>query len=145
MDILTQFDREKRCKDYANSENNLRDMERRSNELDILIQKIYEDNALGRLSDERYMKMSAAYETEQKNLAIQIADIKKRIAEVQTDNANFERFAKIVRKYTDITEILPEMLNELIEKIIVHECEYENGERTQKIDVYYNFVGILPN
>ena len=145
MDMLVQLDREKRHRDYADVENGLRDMERRLKELDLLIQKTYEDNALGRLSDDRYAKMSAAYETEQKALTKQIADAKIRIAEVQTDNANFERFARIVRQYTDITELTPEMLNELIERIVVHECEYESGERAQKIDVYYNFVGILPS
>jgi hypothetical protein len=145
VDMLVQLDREKRHMDYAGIENGLRDMEKRLKELDVLIQKIYEDNTFGRLSDERYAKMAATYESEQKELKGKITDTKARIAEVQADNLNFERFAGIVRKYTDITELAPEMLNELIEKIVVYECEYENGERAQKIEVYYNFVGILPS
>lgn len=116
---------------------------RRYDELDRLFQKIYEDNASGKLPDERYEKLSSSYETEQKDLKVQIVCLKAGLESDEKQIVNAKGFIELVRKYTGITELTPTMLNEFIEKISIGEALKIDGKRIQKVEICYNAVGIL--
>ena len=115
--------------------------ERRIGELDTIIQKLYEDNVIGKLTDERFAKMSAAYEKEQRELQESASALRSILEEADAVSVNIESFLDMVKKYTDPTELTPALLHELVEKIVVHEGDKSSGHRVQQIDVYYNFIG----
>jgi DNA invertase Pin-like site-specific DNA recombinase len=114
---------------------------RRISALDGLFKRLYEDNVSGRLSDERFEKLSADYETEQKQLTDRAAVLEAEIAEQGEKAANVGKFLATVRKYTDIQELTPTLLREFVDKIIVHEPDRSSGKRTQQVDIHYNFIG----
>ncbi|MCD8372824.1 MAG: recombinase family protein [Clostridia bacterium] len=120
------------------------DGERRIKELDRIIQRLYEDNVNGKISDERFMKMSQNYESEQAALTERVKVLKKELSAVAEQDDNTERFLRLVRKYTEITEITPEIVRTFIEKIIVHEKEVIDGKKTQCVEIIYNCVGAIP-
>jgi len=115
--------------------------ERRISELDTLFLKIYEDNALGKLSDERFAQVSVAYDAEQATLKTQTAAMKTELEAFEQDGQNADRFLALVKRYTAFDELTTPMINEFVEKIIVHEADKSSGERRQQIDVYLNFIG----
>lgn len=113
--------------------------EARMGELDVLFRKLYEDNALGRLSDERFMFLTSGYEEERKSLSARIVELKKEINTVVERNADVKRFLDIVHRYTEINELTYENVHELIDRILIHELDKENNTRT--IEIFYSFVG----
>ena len=116
--------------------------EKRITELSGIFKRLYEDSVSGRISDERFMELSADYEAEQKQLKDRAAELKAELSKAQEASVNAEKFMKIVRKYTSFEELTPTLLREFVEKIIVHECSHdENGTRRQDIEIYYSFVG----
>jgi hypothetical protein len=110
-------------------------------ELDKLIKQIYEDKVSGGLSAKRFEILSQEYEDEQEQLEIEIAEIESKLAAVETDTDNAEKFISIVRKYTDFTELSASMLNEYVEKVYVYEAEKINHRRKQKVEIHLNFIG----
>ena len=117
-------------------------MHRRNRELSTLFKRLYEDSVTGRISDERFAELSADYEAEQKQVKSRAAELQAELAKAQEATVNAEKFMKVVRKYTSFEELTHTLLREFIEKIVVHECSYdENGTRRQDIDIYYSFVG----
>ena len=121
----------------------LRAMLARSNELDALFSKTYEDNASGKLSDERYMMITKRYDDEQLALKKKISALQAEIDEEQRSKDSAATFLRTVKKYTNIEELTPTILNELVEKIVVHQAEGVGKGRTQRLDIYYNFIGTL--
>ena len=115
--------------------------ERRITELDTIIQKLYEDNVCGKLTDERFAKLSAGYEQEQAELTASVQTLRKELAAAQESTGNAEKFLRLVRKYTEPKELTTVMVHELIDKIIVHAPDKSSGERIQQIDIRYNFIG----
>lgn len=115
----------------------------RSNELDMLFSKTYEDNASGKLSDERYMMITKRYDDEQLALKKKIFALQAEIDEEQRSKNNAATFLRTVKKYTSIEVLTPTILNELVEKIVVHQAQGVGKNRTQQLDIYYNFIGIL--
>ena len=115
--------------------------ERRITELDTIIQKLYEDNVCGKLTDERFAKLSAGYEQEQAELTTSVQTLRKELAAAQESTGNAEKFLRLVRKYTEPKELTTVMVHELIDKIIVHAPDKSSGERIQQIDIRYNFIG----
>ena len=106
------------------------------------LQRLYEDSVTGRISDERFTELSADYEAEQKELKERAAAIRAELSKAQEATVTAETFMNVVRKYTSFEELTPTLLREFVEKIVVHECSYdENGTRRQDIDIYYSFVG----
>lgn len=95
----------------------------RDKELDILFEKIYEDNVMGKISDERFAKLSVKYEDEQKDLTEKMNRLKEEITNNESKNISTDMFIAIVRKYTRARKLTPPMLNELIEKIEVFQSE----------------------
>lgn len=111
--------------------------------LDMLIQKIYEDNVEGKISDERFQKMSASYESEQKQLEGRAAELQEYIHSAEERTLNADRFLNLVRKYTDIQTLDTEIIREFVEKIIVFQAEKVDGHRQQRIKIVYNCIGAI--
>ena len=119
--------------------------EHRSKEIDSIIQKLYEDNLLGKISDERFVKLSQSYEEEQKQLQTSISDLTEKLAKQQEDSLNISKFMARILKYTELPELTVEIVNELIDKIVIHKPTGTKRNRIIQIDIYYNFIGKLNN
>jgi len=104
-------------------------------------QKIYEDNASGKLSDKRLAQLSGSYEQEQASLKEQSALLQDELNAFNADGEKAGKFIEVVRRYTEFDELSNAMLNEFIQKILVHEADKSSGERVQEVDVYFNFIG----
>ena len=115
--------------------------QRRLSELATLVQRIYEDNVFGRLSDDLYQTLSAKYEAETKELKTRAAEIQALLAEATTKTQGIQDFTDLVAQYANITELDEEQVHTLIEKIIVHEKEIIDGETVMRIEIYYHFIG----
>ena len=118
--------------------------ERRIAELKRLFIKIYEDNARGDLSDERFEMMSQNYEAEQKQLEAEVVALRQEIEVQERQNENLERCFRAADKYVDIEEIDPCMLRELIKAIYVEAPDKSSGKRRQKIHIEYDGIGFIP-
>ncbi|GHV48842.1 hypothetical protein FACS189499_09120 [Clostridia bacterium] len=114
---------------------------RRVTELDKLIQQIYEDKVTGTLTEKRFSALSKQYESEQETLERRITESEKELAQFADDSNRADKFIELVRKYTDFEELTPQMLNEYISKIVVHEAERPRGERNQRVDIYLIYIG----
>ena len=116
--------------------------EKRIAELSAIFKRLYEDSVTGRISDERFAELSADYEAEQRQLKERAAKLQGELSKAQEATVNAGKFMNIVRKYTSFEELTPTLLREFIEKIVAHECSYdENKHRRQEIEIYYSFVG----
>ena len=123
----------------AKSKKSLVRYEKRIVELDRLFAKIYEDNALGKLSDERYGQLSASYEDEQRKLKKDVDEIRKFIDDKEQENSNISQFLAIIRGYSNITELTPEIMHEIIDSIHVHAPDKSSGHREQMVDIRFRF------
>ena len=117
--------------------------EKRMDELDRLFRKIYEDNVNGKLNDERFCKLSDGYEAEQEQLNLEIESLTDEVSEADMETTNVSKLIAVTKKYTRIDELTPEILNAFVDKIVIHEREKKDGKRTQQIDIYYSYVGIV--
>jgi site-specific DNA recombinase len=117
--------------------------QKRIAELDTLFQRVYEDSVSGRISEERFLKMSSGYESEQASLKAECEKLQVGLAEEKQSAADTGRFLSLVRSYTEIDELSPTILNEFIEKIVVHAPDKSSGKRTQKVEIFYNSIGII--
>ena len=115
----------------------------RVEELDILFERVYEDHVIGKLSDERFTKMSGKYEQEQQEIRSEIADLEAALAGQESQLGDVDKFLTAVHKYIEIQELSPAITNEFIDRIIVHEPEKARGGRIQKVDIIYNGVGAV--
>ena len=113
----------------------------RNGELNTLIKKLYEGNATGKIPDKHFERLLAEYDREQTALETEIEDLQAQIDSFNEDSTKADKFIAVVRRYTDFTELTTPMLNEFIEKVVVHEATGGRTDRKQKIDVYFNFVG----
>ena len=115
--------------------------QKRAGELDTLIKKLFEEHALGRLPDKRFDLLSADYEREQAELEQSIAALQAELDSFEADGARADRFIEIVSRYTDFTELTTPMINEFVDRVVVHEADKSSGERQQQVDIYLNFIG----
>lgn len=113
----------------------------RDKELDTLCEKVFEEKILGNLSEERFLKLSEKYEEEQFELKARIKNMKKVVQEEKKHELNADGFLKIVRKYSEIEELTLDILQEFIDKIVVHHREEIMGETIQKVEIYYKMIG----
>ena len=114
----------------------------RISELEVLLCKIYEDNILGKLSDSRYATLDAQYEKEQKELTAEISTLEKAISDYEKHEKDADRFIALIDKYENFDELTITMLNEFVEKILVHERDRKGSiQTTQEVEIYFNFVG----
>ena len=122
--------------------------QKRAGELERLVCKIYEDNALGRLPDARYAALDAQYTKEQEALAAELAELEKAASGYEQGRKSAEKFIALIDKYQDFDSVSITMLNEFVEKILVHERDRKGSiETTQEVEIHFNFVGryIPPN
>ena len=124
-------------------EKGLRTLLARDEELDGLFERIYEDNVSGKLSDDRFAKMSRRYEDEQKELSEKIKKLRSEIEKQSSRSMTTDMFIGLVRKYTRARKLTPRMLNELIEKIEVFNAEKIDGVWEQRLRIHYNCVGTI--
>jgi len=115
--------------------------ESRIAELGVIIQQLYEDKALAKLSEKRFAALSANYEKEQEELEQSAAEIQTALDNFQADSQRADKFIELAKRYTDFSELTTPMINEFIEKVIVYEADRSSGERVQDVDVYLNFIG----
>lgn len=117
--------------------------EKRIKDIDNLIQHIYEDNISGKITDERFTTLSSNYEKEQKELKSKVKELASKLDTTKQQELDLTSFVSKVKQYTEISELTPEIINELIDKIYVYQSEKVNGKPTQQIDIYYNGIGII--
>ena len=114
----------------------------RVSELEVLLCKIYEDNILGKLSDSRYATLDAQYEKEQSELTAEISTLEKAVKSYEKHEKDADRFIALIDKYENFDKLTIAMLNEFIEKILVHERDRKGSiQTTQEVEIYFNFVG----
>lgn len=113
--------------------------ESRMSELNVLFRKLYEDNALGRLSDEQFTFLTSGYDEEKRTLAQKIVELKQEIETATERSVDVKRFIALVRRYTAIDELTYENVHEFIDRILIHELDKETN--TRKIEIFYSFVG----
>ena len=119
-------------------------IERRIDELDRLFKKVYEDYANQRLSESRYEMLSGDYETEQAELRERLETLTAEIEQQEEQAENSDKFITKVKKYMEMTELTPAILNDLVKAIYVHKPKKADGKRVVDVDISYDFVGILP-
>ena len=115
----------------------------RDKELDNLFEHLYEDNVCGKISDDRFAKMSVKYESEQKEVSSRIKELQTELESEKSKDVTSDMFMASVRKYTRARKLTPRMLNELIEKIEVHQSEKIDGKTVQRLTIHYNCIGAI--
>jgi hypothetical protein len=130
-------------KELAEKRRELDRMKRRITEIDGIIQKLYEDSAMGKISDERFATMSMSLETEQADLKAAVPTLESELENAKVQTTDLQRFIDRVKQVTQLTELTPEIVHEFVEKIVVHKPEKVDGKRYQQVDIYYNGVGII--
>lgn len=142
--VLLRAKLEKEKGETVRAERELKKAEKRIGELDKILAKLYEDQALGKISEARYQAMAPGYEAEQASLQERVSRLREQLAHTQEVQDNVEQFVPLIQKYTDIQELTPHILNELIEKIVVHEKKVEeDGSKSQMVEIHYIFVGCI--
>ena len=128
--------------DISKKRRHLATAQKRAGELEKLICKIYEDNALGKLPDTRYKALDAQYAKEQDTLEIEIAELEKAVTGYEQSQKSAEKFIALIDKYENFDTLTNTMLNEFVEKILVHERSRKGSQdTTQEIEIYFNFLG----
>lgn len=134
---------EERQKELKAKRTELKKVQKRVEEIDGLIQKLFENNASGKLTDERFEMLTSTYEKEQAELKSNIPDLENEIENNVQQFSDLQTFIKKVKRITRVEELTPELLNEFIERIDVHAAIKINGQRYQAIDIHYNGVGLI--
>ena len=142
MKLLVQQNEDGGKRRNAAKKRELEAAEKRIGELSAIFKRLYEDSVAGRITAERFAELSADYEAEQRQVREHAAELQAELSKAQEASVNAERFMNIVRRHISFEELTPTLLREFIEKIVVHECSYdENKHRRQEIEIYYSFVG----
>ena len=134
---------EKQKKELAEKRRELDKAKLRVREIDGIIQKLYEDNATGKISDERFATMSVSLENEQSELKDRIPALENELENAKIKTEGLQRFIDKAKQVTRLESLTPELVHEFIEKIVVSAPEYKDGKRCQKVEIYYNGVGIV--
>jgi site-specific DNA recombinase len=140
---MTKLNKDKQKFQMAKSSKEIAKSKKRISELDLIIKRLYEDNVLGKVSDERFLTLTKDYEAEQKELRKSVDEFQSQMQEVEAKSENTYRFLELIRRYTDITELTAPMLKELIDHIVIHQSNKIGGKRSQRVDIYYRFIGSI--
>ena len=145
-EFLRMLEENSEVKTKQEIKENLRELsaaEERIKALDKIIQSLYEDKVAGKLSEERYLKLSDTYETEQAELTEKAQTLKAEIEKDKKEKDEILDFLCLVEKYSSIEELTPEIIRSFVDRIIVHEKRKENGHYRQEIEIVYNFIGAV--
>ncbi len=112
-------------------------------DLDKLFSRIYEDNVIGKLSDERYARMAEEYESEQKELLEKVKEEEKQLSEIEQKSVDMRLLLQGLREFTDMKELTPTIVNKLIRRIEVHNPEKKHARKSVKVDIYFTAVGMV--
>ena len=134
--MLSKKEIAKKVKQVSEAENRIKDLNK-------IIQSLYEDKVAGILSEERYLKLSDTYETEQAGLKERVKTLKSEIAKAKEDDDKILDFMMLIYKYNSFEELTPEILRAFIEKVVVHEKTKVDGHYRQTVEIFYNFVGAI--
>lgn len=115
----------------------------RFDELDRIFKRIYEDDISGAISHERFLKLSADYEAVQRELLGKAVEMQQEVDTYEQDKTDFNSFSAVVRKYVGIKELTPTIVNEFVNRIVVHAPDKSSGKRVQKVDIVWNFIGMV--
>jgi DNA invertase Pin-like site-specific DNA recombinase len=141
VQMVTKKTRTDLDKSMRDGKRELEQSQARISKLDDIIQRLYEDNIEGKISDERFAKMTANYEAEQHTLENRVAELKSTMTTEKESALGVDHFLTLVRKYTDIKELTGEIIREFVEKIYVYNAERIDGRRVQRIKIVYNCIG----
>ncbi|HVI42551.1 MAG TPA: DUF4368 domain-containing protein, partial [Anaerovoracaceae bacterium] len=142
--MLVAAKAEKKKQETEKYKRELKATEKRLSELDRILNKLYEDLALEKLTEEQYQVMSMHYEEEQSGLKERRNQLIELIARAESVYENIDNFLPLIKKYTEIKELNMQILNELIEKIVVYEKEENpDGSKSQRVDIHYKFIGYV--
>ena len=141
VEMVTKKTRSELDKSMRDSKRELEQAQARIAKLDEIIQRLYEDNIEGKISDERFAKMTANYEAEQQVLEKRVMELKSIMTEEKESALNVDHFLSLVRKYTEIKELTAEIIREFVEKIYVYKAERIDGRRVQRIKIVWNCIG----
>ena len=134
-----------RDKELAQKKDTLAQSQKRIADLDVIIKRLYEDNISGKLSDERFIKLSRDYELEQTNLTNLVEHLRQEVKEQEKQKVNVRQFIAAVRKYTDMQQLDASILREFVDKIYISEVytpdENEPRIKVREIEIVYNFIG----
>ena len=130
---------QRKSSELTKAKKTLKQAEKRIAELDKLFTRLYEDNVLGRLSDERFTMMSAGYEEEQAKLKATVAELTAFVDTAEQKSSDVTAFLNVIKQYEHITVLTPKIIHELIDKIIVHEPDKSSGKRVQDIEIHFRF------
>ena len=143
--LVTQKSKQETERNLRESKKELEAAKARISKLDSIIQRLYEDNLEGKVSDERFGKLTATYEAEQRELERRIAELENIMATTKNESLGVDTFLTLVRRYTDIKELDAELIRMFVEKILVYKAEKVDGHRVQRIKIIYNGIGEIPN
>lgn len=142
--LVTQKSKQETERNLRESKKELEVAKARVTKLDGIIQRLYEDNIEGKVSDERFAKLTATYEDEQRQLEYRIAELQSFMANAKNESLGVDTFLSMVRRYTDIKELDAEIIRVFVEKILVYKAEKVDGHRVQRIKIIYNGIGEIP-
>ena len=143
LEHMTKLNKDKQKFQMAKSSKEIAKSKKRISELDLIIKRLYEDNVLGKVSDGRFVTLTRDYEAEQKELRESVDEFQSQMQEVEAKSENTYRFLELIRRYTDITELTAPILKELIDYIAIHQSSKIGGKRSQRVDIYYRFIGSI--
>ena len=142
--LVTQKSKQETERNLRESKKELEAAKARVTKLDGIIQRLYEDNIEGKVSDERFAKLTATYEAEQRQLEYRISELQSFMANAKNESLGVDTFLSMVRRYTDIKELDAEIIRVFVEKILVYKAEKVDGHRVQRIKIIYNGIGEIP-
>ena len=145
--VFTYLIAEKKGADNINREKLLKvtieSSKKRIADLDKLFSRIYEDNVIGKLSDERYSRMASEYESEQKELLLKVTECEKQLVELQKTTVDMKMLYQGLQEFTEIKELTPVVVNKLIERIEIHNNEKKHSHNNVKVDIYFTAIGLF--
>lgn len=143
VEMLTEMSQSQQKKQWGAAIREKDKLKKREIELQTIQRKLYEDNALGKISDEQYIALSRDFTSEQAQIKERLKLLEVQLNQVKGSLENTKRFLELVQQHTDMQELTKPVLNELIDKVVVFNAEKVNGKREQRIDIHYRFVGLI--
>lgn len=144
LELLTESENKQKLKERERAEKELKKSQSRLAELENLLQRLFEENVAGRLNNSNYEMMFAKYQSEQENLKLSACELSKKLETLGEVYDSCEKWIELIAKYQNLQELDAPIINELCEKILIYEPQKIDGRRVQKIEIFYRFVGQIP-